>query len=317
MSDKITPLRKSNKSSHTEHNSTGPRTASGKVRSSQNAVMHGATSPKLLTDAEKRTYAIFLSELQAEYTSKNPLVRMQLERIARLKVQLDRIQDVIDASFEAERRSKPNFERASDILNLTESERSQMARWLIDRMQGEKPEGLVDTDLLTVSLELSEIDEYGLLTTHEDFELYLPSFSKYIIDQAAERDQPLGDYLSTRQIDPTKFEDPPKGKKLPAPNKFTFKILFPDAPMEPKHQPELGDVSVKTLQLSAAWFRLETWEFMKKIFRMREMSALAEVTQDAALPDPEKLDRLMRYQTTINRQLSSAMGELLELTRRG
>lgn len=301
MADKITPLRKSNKSSQTEHASTGPKTAGGKDRSSQNAVIHGATSPKLLTDAEKKTYAILLSELQAEYTSKNPLVRIQLERIARLKVQLDRIQDVIDASFEAERRSKPNFERASDILALTDSERSQMARWLIERMQGEKPEGLVDPDLLTVSLELSEIDEYGLLTTHEDFELYFPSFCKYIIDQAAERNQTLGDYLSTRQIDP---------------NKLTFRIIFPDAPKEPEPQPELRDVSVKTLQLSAAWFRLETWEFMKKIFRMREMSALAEVTQEAALPDPEKLDRLMRYQTTINRQLSSAMEELLELTRR-
>lgn len=314
MAVKITSLRKSNA---TEHTSTGPKTVDGKMRSSQNAVMHGSTSPRLLTDAEKKTYAIFLSELQAQYTSKNPLVRMQLERIARLKVQLDRVQDVIDASFAAERRSKPNFERASDILKLTESERSQMARWLIERMQGEEPEGLVDKGLLTVSLELSEIDEYGLLTTHEDFELYLPSFCKYIIEQAADRNQTLGDYLSTRQIDPSKFEDPHKGKKLPDPNKLTFRIIFSDAPKEPEPQPELSNVSVKTLQLSAAWFRLETWEFMKKIFRMREMSALAEVTQEAALPDPEKLDRLMRYQTTINRQLSSAVGELLELTRRG
>jgi len=317
MADKTTPLRKSNKSSQTEHASTGPRTANGKDRSSQNAVIHGATSPKLLTDAEKKTYAIFLTELQAEYTSKNPLVRMQLERIARLKVQLDRIQDVIDASFEAERRSKPSFERASDILALTDLERSQMARWLIEKMQGEKPEGLIDQELFTVSLELSQIDEYGLLTIHEDFELYLPSFCTYIIDQATERNQTLGDYLSTRQIDPTKFEDPPKGKKIPDPNKLTFKIIFSDSAKEPEHQPKLRDVNVKTLQLSAAWFRLETWEVMKRIFRMREMSALAEVTQEAALPDPEKLDRLMRYQTTINRQLSSAMGELLELTRRG
>lgn len=316
MADKITLLRKSNKTNGTEHVSTGPKSAEGKARSSQNALMHGATSPKLLTDAEKKTYASFLADLQAEYTSKNPLVRMQLERIARLKVQLDRIQDVIDASFEAERRSKPNFERASDILELTDSERAQMARWLIERMQGEKPEGLVDPDLLTVSLELSEIDEYALLTTHEDFELYFPSFCKYIIDQAVDRNQTLETYLSTRQIDPTKLEDPPKGKKLPDPNKLTFRIIFPDAQEEPEHQPELGDVSVKTLQLSAAWFRLETWEFMRKIFRMREMSALADATQEAALPDPEKLDRLMRYQTTINRQLSSAIGELLELVRR-
>ena len=317
MANKITSLRKSNKTSETKHISSGPKTAEGKARSSQNAVMHGATSPKLLTDTEKHIYSIFLSALQDEYPTKNPLVRMQLERIARLKVQLDRIQDVIDASFEAERRSKPNFERASDILALTDSERSQMARWLIERMQGEKPEGLVDKDLLTVSLELSEIDEYSLLTTHEDFELYLPSFCKYIIDQAADRNQTLETYLATRQIDSTKLIDPPKGKKLPDPTKLTFKIIFSDAPQEPEHQPELRDVNVKTLQLSAAWFRLETWEFMRKIFRMREISALAEVTQEAALPDPEKLDRLMRYQTTINRQLSSAMGELLELTRRG
>jgi hypothetical protein len=241
---------------------------------------------------------------------------MQLERIARLKVQLDRIQDVIDASFEAERRSKPDFERASDILKLTDSERAQMARWLIERMQGEKPEGLIDKELLTVSLELSEIDEYGLLTTHEDFELYLPSFCKYITDQAADRDQTLETYLATRQIDLTKLDDLPKGKKLPDPNKLTFRFIFPDAQEEPEHLPKLGDISVKTLQLSAAWFRLETWGFMRRIFRMREMSSLAEVTLEAALPEPEKLDRLMRYQTTINRQISSAMGELLELVRR-
>ena len=40
---------------------------------------------------------------------------MQLERIARLKVQLERIQDVVDASFVVERLAMDDFERACDV----------------------------------------------------------------------------------------------------------------------------------------------------------------------------------------------------------
>ena len=67
--------------------STGPVTESGKTTSSMNAVTHGATSAKLLTDAEHHRYTTFLAELKESYPESNPLVRMQLERIAKLKVQ--------------------------------------------------------------------------------------------------------------------------------------------------------------------------------------------------------------------------------------
>ena len=47
--------------------------------------------------------------------------------------------------------------------------------------------------------------------------------------------------------------------------------------------------------------------------RVNNLQRVSEIAIQAALPDPDKLDRLMRYQTTVNRQLSTAIGELLEL----
>ena len=47
--------------------------------------------------------------------------------------------------------------------------------------------------------------------------------------------------------------------------------------------------------------------------RVGNLQRVSEIASRAALPDLDKLDRLMRYQTTVNRQLSTAIGELLEL----
>ena len=254
--------------------------------------------------------------LKAQYPDTTPLVAMQLGRIARLKVQLDRVQDVIDASFVAERLSKTGIERAADALGLADDEKAQTANWLLQRLRGETPDVLVDKALFVVSLDLAEIDEYALLTTHEEFETYLPSFCNYITEKAKEHGQTLGLYLSTRLLNPTKVPEAAKGKKLPV--SIAVGVPYIMSPHEAdQDQTRIRTVEVKTLQRAAAWFKLQTWDFVRRVYRMRALESLAESAQEAAMPDPDKLDRLMRYQTTINRQLSSAMGELLELVKRG
>lgn len=313
------PLPSIKRAKHPPGNSsaTGPKTEAGKSRASQNALTHGATSPKLLNDQERASYTAFLGALQKTYPGTNPLVLLQLERIARLKIQLDRIQDVIDASFRVERLMKPDFERASDALNLTKLEQSQMARWLAERVQGQPSDSLIDQDLLAVSLELSEIDDYGLLTTYEDFETYLPNFCKYIVAQATERNQELENYLSSRRIEPSEMPPISKNARLPQRVKAEVEIRFVGENFHVDVKPELRKASIPTLQSAAHWFRLQLWELMRRVYRTREMIPLVEAAPEAAMPDPDKLDRLMRYQTTINRQLSTAMGELLELIKLG
>ena len=79
----------------------------------------------------------------------------------------------------------------------------------------------------------------------------------------------------------------------------------------------VSDVSAAELRACAEPLREQAVAFLQRLDHLRELNSRKQVLKDASMPDPEKLDRLMRYQTTINRQLSSAMGELLELVRLG
>jgi hypothetical protein len=61
----------------------GPVTEHGKLISSKNALKHGATSKHFINENEVHEYEQLLSKLQKTYSSDNPLVSMQLERIAK------------------------------------------------------------------------------------------------------------------------------------------------------------------------------------------------------------------------------------------
>ena len=100
--------------------STGPRTASGKTKASKNATTHGATSEAPINAREHEVYETFLAQLKAQYPITSPLIGLQLERIARLKVQLDRIQTTITALHEIERLRVDDIERAAQIMELTD-----------------------------------------------------------------------------------------------------------------------------------------------------------------------------------------------------
>lgn len=294
----------------------GPATAAGKVKASKNALVHGATSPRLLDEAERASYAALLKALKAQYPSSNPLIQMQLERITRLKIQLDRVQNVMDAAFVQERLSKPEFDRAAEALKLNEVEQSQMADWVLGVMAGERRESFVDKALFAVCIELVEIDNFALLSTYEELERYLPGFCRYIVDQATAQKMSLGEYLESRQLDPRLVEFPAQEPKLPSMQNLVLRCLIDMGEALPPPV-ELRSVEVQTLQFAAAWFRRQTWDLARKAMMIREMYPLMEAAQAASMPNPEKLDRLMRYQTAINRQLSSAMGELLELVKQG
>jgi hypothetical protein len=81
--------------------STGPTSAKGMAISSQNARKHGANAKHLVDADEIALYDNMIVSLKKKYPSDNPLVEMQLARIAKLNVQLTRIQQFIDASVHA------------------------------------------------------------------------------------------------------------------------------------------------------------------------------------------------------------------------
>ena len=75
-----------------------PENAKGLATSSQNARKHGANAKHLVDADEIALYENMMVSLKEKYPSDNPLVGMQLARIAKLNVQLTRIQQFIDAA---------------------------------------------------------------------------------------------------------------------------------------------------------------------------------------------------------------------------
>ena len=49
--------------------------------------------------------------------------------------------------------------------------------------------------------------------------------------------------------------------------------------------------------------------------KIADFRKLGPIEEQATTPDLDQLDRLMRHQTAIQRQLSTAIGELLALTK--
>jgi len=59
--------------------------------------------------------------------------------------------------------------------------------------------------------------------------------------------------------------------------------------------------------------QLEIHKSMTMERKINDYQKLLPLMQEASLPDLDTYDKLMRYQTTLNNQLSKQIGELMEL----
>jgi glucose/arabinose dehydrogenase len=83
--------------------STGPRTAAGKRRSSQNALKHGLCSRYAVLDGEcPATYAIFVREIEEELQPRTTMQRALLPHLANLMWRLDRLPEAQVRMFKQE-----------------------------------------------------------------------------------------------------------------------------------------------------------------------------------------------------------------------
>ena len=295
---------------------TGPRTASGKTKASKNATTHGATSKAPISAQEHGVYETFLGQLKAQYPTNSPLIGLQLERIARLKVQLDRIQTTITALHEIERLRVDDIERAAQIMELTDEDRSHFASiWRMTMSRNYNPADRPYAGLIPVAIELTGIDDLDLLTTHEEFLKRAPMFCEYLVKRATKEEVDVKDYARSKQVkEPVRevfWGNGRRGNKTKEAPPVQVRLVGPDDKDE--INTDVREVDVVDLVKTAKWHRLELMRLISRSERVSNLQRVSEIASQAALPDLDKLDRLMRYQTTVNRQLSSAVGELLEL----
>jgi hypothetical protein len=289
--------------------STWPTTESGKNVSSKNSVIHGATSQKLLNDAEHQRYITLLADLKEAYPNQNPLVRMQLERIVKLNIQLERIQNTIYAQFQMSRATSSIYDTLIKTLDIDQKTASLIADGIFGMSSHDE---FLEEFQFEVSMELRSLYPPNRPTNHQEFLDKTPTLCQYLHHEAGKQKLSVKDYID--QKIPRLKEDNPSHF---APGLNVRFIFLHERPIvsEQTLDEAIRQVDLSELKRAAEWYSNEISRFIRRNQKVSDFAKLLEIKEFSTTPDLDQLDRLMRYQTTLQRQLSTAIGELLALTK--
>ena len=282
----------------------GPVTVPGKNNSSKNALRHGATAKRFINDQEKDRFEALLTSLNNHYQSNNPLIGLQLERIARVTIQLERIQNTIDALFEKSRAQSSLENNLMDALDIGTEQRLDMLL---------KSAGIPNAQEFTEKLLWDEVITCKLIPpkSQEEFLSMAPTLCARLYQEACQERKTIEAYIQ-------------KEMKLINPNRNQvphFTVTFDDSL---ESETELTNLTLEEAILSTDLNDIESAISLKlrdiqvkatEKRKLEDFDKLLPIEEQATMPDLDQLDRLMRYQTTLQRQLSTTVGELIALTK--
>lgn len=292
--------------------STGPTTSMGKRKVSSNAITHGGRSKGLIGELEKADHQNFLTALQKQYPSDNPLVQMQLDRIARAKVYVDRIQNVIDATYMLAQQPSTSDESLIELLDMDASQKA-VANKII---AGETSmNGFVNLTRLQIASEAANFNVADF-TKHSDFLEHTPQLCEYLFEEANKLDKDIDSFIAYNAknvIEGNQVIDSIL-KMYEKVRQFEIHQQRQDPPRMKKSLEEaISETRIKSLQDFA---KLVSAEFDRVARTHYKVTAFNELRKIDILPtalDLDTLDRLQRYQTSAQKQLSTFIGELLIL----
>ena len=314
--------------------SGGPKTPEGKTKSSQNALKLGATTMNFANTSEQHMVDEYVQELTNYYKPQSPLEKLQIGRIAICRAKLARLYQVEQVRLQlAQTRIENNPEQILKEMGVNKGLVRAMAL-----------EGLrLGSITLPCNLSLSalegiakEVDRFhGKLQSEADLRESFPTLIKFLHQYAAKG---LGQSTSLLE----RFEVVVRRIYKMMRSDIYFGILGElfDEQLRIEKQQSLQEnkdvtelmqvldpnyITPEPVQAAIDLRQLQTllplFVYLKKALEdaqdliVRYNSAKALLIQSTLLPQADA-DLLMRYQTTLERRLSSSVGELLELQKR-
>ena len=282
----------------------GPVTIPGKNNSSKNALRHGATAKRFINDQEKDRFEALLTSLNNHYQSNNPLIGLQLERIARVTIQLERIQNTIDALFEKSRAQTNIQKNLMDELGIDLDQQFKITTdTLILDNDRDSPENTKFKEAL--ALRLIQPKDFV------DFMKLAPTICQEIYDAAIAKEISVEDYLSEKITESNGSE----ARRLNAlirsleasKTSESYKLLSLEESFL-----ELNKIKIPRI---IKWKSEEVHRINQEKTKLKDFNRLLPIAEQSTTPNLEHLDKLMRYQTTLQRQLSTTIGELIALNK--
>jgi hypothetical protein len=330
----------------------GPKTNAGKAVSSKNSTKHGLTSKTPSSLKEKEIVSAYIQELTTYYKPESPLEKIQIERIAICKAKLDRLYEVeglqLDLVME---KFIQDPDQILDQIPMAKGVNRGMIKELIQYGEITLPCKLKVNDLEIICEEIIYSRKNILKET--DLEVYWPNLTRFLKsyepiylsdansnlleklalisegieyslshqDKYLERYQDLIE-IALRLKQQPEFEANSLNNDLEldrlieeqnAAREAQRKKRYPNnkepelvIPLEP-----LIDQERLTQQLKSFANLLRTHNLSLEVYEQYQ-SIKELMVQGVVLPQRES-DLFMRYQTTLDRRLSTAIGELLHL----
>ena len=289
----------------------GPITKEGKAISSQNAVKHGALSKKFQSSEEQETYNQLLSSLQAQFQQTNPLVQMQLERIASLKIQLDRIQHHIDLTYAISQSESEKIEKVCEHLNISTSD-----LYPSSYRQHEDKGLAIFLKALEPAIHELLANPWNYFETAQEFLDQMPNFCAFLAFSADKKEEKIN-MLVNRLI--FSFESiamelsiqQSVSSYISSGKASDIRVIDLIDPLVVSAM--IPDAKIQNLKLLANELLVG---YQKKKIDQYKYKAFQELMKNEVTPTGlklDELDKLYRYQTAVQRQISTVMGELIHM----
>lgn len=282
-------------------NKSGPKTPKGKLISSQNALKHGVTSKKLLSVDEHDYLSRLITEFTLEHDPQGETEKEIINDLAMIRIRLDRFDNAETALFtlaqanataietlEREMGVELGIHRDEFIQKLDSGEDFEhealdsATQELHDYLSELKPNEAIPESIKSNIKSLIKIDCIKLHTDPDGLRKYITSNSSFA--------ESVGLWKFGR---PENEDDKKDG------------VSYLEEDLE----------KLKTYHLEGyikGKYELHKFKCEKQLL-LDKLKLQVEVMKNAALPEQAELDRIYKYRTTLERQFSSKLGQLIQL----
>lgn len=312
----------------------GPSTAAGKAKSSQNSLKNGLTTMNITSSEEKRMVEDYVAELMSYYQPESPLEKLQIQRIAICRAKLARLYEVEQVRLELTQKNlENNPEKIFQEMGVGKGLLRAMALEGLRREVITLPCDLSIDDLESIAYEVDHF--HGALKSEKDLEDYFPHLVQFLMQYSAKglnKDSSLLEKFEVvvRRIHKTMrndiyfgligqvFEDhlqsTEKSSKTEPQDVIDLMKELDPAYVAP--EPVQSHIDLRQLQSLLPLFVCLKGALKDAYDLIERFNATKSLLAQSTLLPQGEADLLMRYQTTLERRLSSSVGELLELQKR-
>ena len=310
---------------------TGPKSDSGKKKASINALQHGATASLIVSQTAYDLAQSYEKELLTHYKPSNPLVKLQIQRIATTRAKLSQLYEQEEAKLAlVYKEFEENPQKVMDCIQGVNEFAVKLALTTLKNGSFSLPRNLTPEQIKVVAKELSSLK--NPILTDEDIQVYLPKLFKLlpnwriglldtvdpncgsiellkVVSEDIEAMIESGNPLSASIVASLKrLLDSDRARKDPVPEWSKELQDFVEIPIiEKAEKVTIDPEQIKTYLQS--FIHLDDYlEMVPQV--LERFKAQHEMMRKALSLPPEDTDRFTRHQTTLERRLSTQIGEL-------